>query len=423
MKILLIGSGGREHAFAWKLSQSPKCRELYIAPGNPGTASCGTNVDLDVLDFEGQAQLCSDKGIDLIVVGPEVPLVEGIYDFFLNHATLSHIPVVGPSKKGAQLEGSKSFAKEFMIRHSIPTAAYREFNDTTIEEGLQYLADQKPPIVLKADGLAAGKGVLICNTVKEAQDGFREMLGGKFGTAGARVVVEEFMTGIEYSVFVLTDGRNYKILPTAKDYKRIGEGDTGLNTGGMGAISPPPFVNESLMQETIEKVVIPSVRGLQTDDLTYCGFLYIGLMKTDIGPRVVEYNCRMGDPETQAVLPRIESDLVELLHAAGTGRLDDVDIVLSDQEAATVILASGGYPEAYEKGKVITGTKEVSDSIVFHAGTKMDDSGNLVTNGGRVLAITSLAPNWKDALAQSNKSAADIEFEGKYNRKDIGFDL
>lgn len=423
MKILLLGSGGREHTFAWKLMQSPHCEELYIAPGNAGTAACGTNVPVAAADFPALAGLCLEKRIDMVVVGPEIPLVEGIYDYFRDRDDLKAIPVIGPSRKGAQLEGSKAFAKAFMERHRIPTAGYREFDNTSLAEGIAYLEQQTPPIVLKADGLAAGKGVLICASVEEAVAELQEMLGGKFGDAGSTVVVEEFMTGLEYSVFVLTDGKDYRILPVAKDYKRIGEGDTGLNTGGMGAVSRPPFVTDELMEVTERIVVVPTINGLHAEGIDYKGIVYVGLMNTPTGPRVVEYNCRMGDPETQAVFPRIESDLVELLQAVARRELGTFDLQLSDQSAVTVILASGGYPGAYEKGKVITGLDGVSGCLVFHAGTKRGKDGSLLTNGGRVLAVTSMADSWEAALERSNAAAEAIRFDGKYYRKDIGFDL
>jgi phosphoribosylamine--glycine ligase len=418
-----LGSGGREHAFAWKMKQSPLCRSLFIAPGNAGTAACGTNIDIAATDFESLASFCLANAVDMVVVGPEVPLVEGVYDYFRERADLRSIPVIGPSKQGAMLEGSKAFAKAFMERNNIPTAAYREFSNDNVEEGVAYLRRQSPPIVLKADGLAAGKGVLICQSVEEAVAELREMLGGKFGDAGSTVVVEEFMTGLEYSVFVLTDNKHYKILPVAKDYKRIGEGDTGLNTGGMGAVSRPPFVTDELMRITEEMVVQPTIDGLRKESIDYKGIVYIGLMNTPTGPRVVEYNCRMGDPETQAVFPRIESDLVGLMQAVAGGTLENFDLVLSAKAAVTVILASGGYPGSYEKGKVITGLDDTGDSIVFHAGTKRADNGDLVTNGGRVMAVTTLADDWETALAGSNTAAASIQFDGKYYRSDIGFDL
>ena len=423
MNILLLGSGGREHAFAWKMAQSQLCDHLYIAPGNAGTASCGTNVDIATTDFAQLAEFSGTHSIDMIVVGPEIPLVEGIYDYFQQHAELHSLPVIGPSQKGAMLEGSKAFAKDFMVRHQIPTAGYKQFTAETLKEGIAYLRTQHPPIVLKADGLAAGKGVVIAQSVDEAIDEMKQMLDGKFGEAGANVVVEEFMTGLEYSVFVLTDGQSYKILPVAKDYKRIGEGDSGLNTGGMGAISKPPFVSEELMNTTIKTVVQPTMDGISKDGIVYKGIVYIGLMNTPTGPRVIEYNCRMGDPETQAVFPRIESDLVALLKAVADGTLADFDLQLSERAAATVILASGGYPGAYEKGLSIQGTEDTSESLVFHAGTKRTENGDLVTNGGRVLAVTSLDEDWKQALRKSNDAANRIQFEGKYFRTDIGFDL
>ena len=423
MNILLLGSGGREHTYAWKMAQSPLCTNLYIAPGNAGTDQYGKNIDLDILDFKAIEAFCLKHQIELVVVGPEQPLVEGIYDYFQQTPSIKNIPIFGPSLKGAMLEGSKGYAKAFMFRHNIPTANYKEFVYTQAKEGIAYIKSLQPPIVLKADGLAAGKGVVISTTLSEAVEEFSDMLGGKFGNAGSRVVIEEFMTGLEYSVFVLTDGKSYKILPVAKDYKRIGEGDTGLNTGGMGAISPPPFVIDELMKVTIDTVVEPTINGLIEENIDYKGIVYIGLMNTPTGPRVIEYNCRMGDPETQAVFPRIKSDLVELILAASTSKLEEVNIELEKQAAATVILASGGYPEAYEKGKEIKGLNGIKDSLVFHAGTKKDANGNYLTNGGRVLAVTSLHSDWKEALALSNKNADQIQFDGKYFRKDIGFDL
>ncbi|MEZ5003832.1 MAG: phosphoribosylamine--glycine ligase [Chitinophagales bacterium] len=424
MKILLLGSGGREHTYAWKMAQSPLCSKLYIAPGNAGTKQHGENVDLNILDFKSIENFCLEKQIELVVVGPEQPLVEGIYDYFQKTPGISNIPIFGPSLKGAMLEGSKGYAKAFMFRHEIPTAHYKEFVHTQVQEGIAYIQSLQPPIVLKADGLAAGKGVVISQSIDEAVEEFTDMLDGKFGQAGSKVVIEEFMTGLEYSVFVLTDGKSYKILPVAKDYKRIGEGDTGLNTGGMGAISPPPFVTDELMKTTIDTVVEPTIQGLKEENIDYKGIVYIGLMNTPTGPRVIEYNCRMGDPETQAVFPRIKSDLVELILAASTEKLADVKIELDTRAAATVILASGGYPEAYEKGKIISGLEGIEESLVFHAGTQKDSTGNhFLTNGGRVLAVTSLHENWQQALTISNRNAESIKFEGKYFRKDIGFDL
>jgi phosphoribosylamine--glycine ligase len=360
----------------------------------------------------------------MVVVGPEAPLVEGIFDFFLKDENLKNIPVIGPSKVGAQLEGSKAFSKAFMMRHHIPTAAYKEFTQQNMEEGLQYIKKQSLPIVLKADGLAAGKGVLICASIEEAKMEFKEMLDGKFGDASSKVVIEEFMDGIEFSVFVLTDGKEYKILPTAKDYKRIGEGDTGLNTGGMGAVSPPAFVTDDMMKIVEETIIKPTIAGFQKDEIVYIGFVYVGLMYLKTGElKVVEYNCRMGDPETEAVFPRIKSDIIELFQATIDHRLMTIDIDIDERAATTIILASGGYPEDFEKGKIITGIDEVENSYVFHCGTKLNEEGDLITNGGRVLAITSLHKDWKEATSLSNKNAAKINFEGKYYRKDIGFDL
>lgn len=423
MKILLLGSGGREHAFARQLSKSPQCDRLFIAPGNPGTAQHGENVAISATDFPAIRSFVLEHNIEMVVVGPEVPLVEGIYDYFASDAQLARITVIGPSKQGAMLEGSKAFSKAFMMRHQIPTAAYREFTVEALEEGLDYIATQTAPIVLKADGLAAGKGVLICASIEEAQAELREMLAGKFGSASTKVVIEEFMTGLEFSVFVLTDGVNYKIFPVAKDYKRIGEGDSGLNTGGMGAVSPPPFVTEEIMARVEREVIIPSIEGLRKDGIIYKGFLYIGLMNTpgDI-PRVVEYNCRMGDPETQAVFPRIQSDLVTLFQHTAAGTLDECNLEISEEAAVTVIIASGGYPGDFEKGKLVSLPEGAQEGIIFHAGTEMKD-GHLLTAGGRVLAVTGMDKDWKKALEKSNLLAAAVDFEGKYYRKDIGFDL
>ena len=423
MKVLLLGSGGREHAFARLIADSPSCERLFIAPGNPGTAQHGSNVAVSATDFASIRQLVLTESIEMVVVGPEAPLVKGIYDFFQSDVLLKGIPVIGPSLQGAMLEGSKAFSKAFMMRHNIPTAAYREFTAEDLEDGLQYISMQHPPIVLKADGLAAGKGVLICQSVVEAQEELKEMLAGKFGDASSKVVVEEFMQGIEFSVFVLTDGDHYKILPVAKDYKRIGEGDTGLNTGGMGAVSPPPFVTPDIMEKVEREVIIPTIEGLKKDNITYKGFIYIGLMNTpgDI-PRVVEYNCRMGDPETEAVFPRIESDILELLKHVHEGTLDQGHITISEKAAVTVILASGGYPGDFEMGKAISKMDEVKDAIVFHAGTTLKED-QLVTSGGRVMAVTALYEDWKEALKLANEGAATIQFEGKYHRRDIGFDL
>ena len=424
MNILLLGSGGREHAFAYKIAQSKLCTQLFIAPGNPGIAQFGTNVNISATDFLSIKQFVLTNDVKMVVVGPEAPLVAGIYDFFLNDENLNHIPVIGPSKVGAQLEGSKAFSKAFMMRHNIPTAAYKEFTQANIEEGLEYIEQQKIPIVLKADGLAAGKGVLICASVEEAKREFKEMLDGKFGDASSKIVIEEFMDGIEFSVFVLTDGKDYKILPTAKDYKRIGEGDTGLNTGGMGAVSPPTFVTDEMMQIVEETIIKPTIDGFQKDGIVYVGFVYVGLMFLKTGElKVVEYNCRMGDPETEAVFPRWKNDIIDVFQSTVNGRLSTVNIEIDERAATTIILASGGYPEDFEKGKVISGIDEVNGSFVFHCGTTLDTNGNLVTNGGRVLAVTSLHKNWKEAIHLSNENAAKINFEGKYFRKDIGFDL
>lgn len=424
MHLLLLGSGGREHAFAYKIAQSAKCTKLFIAPGNPGTSAFGTNVHISATDFPAIKAFVLENNVEMVIVGPETPLVEGIFDFFENDAELKNIPVIGPSKTGAQLEGSKAFSKAFMLRHDIPTAAYAEFTQATVGEGLAYIEKQKTPIVLKADGLAAGKGVLICQSIEEAKAEFKEMLGGKFGDASAKVVIEEFMDGIEFSVFVLTDGKEYKLLPTAKDYKRIGEGDTGLNTGGMGAVSPPPFVTEDMMQVVEETIVKPTIAGFQQDGIVYIGFVYVGLMYLKTGElKVVEYNCRMGDPETEAVFPRWKNDIVDVFEKTANGALASVHLEIDERAATTIILASGGYPQDFEKGKVISGIEEVKDSIVFHCGTRQDESGNLITSGGRVLAVTSLHADWKKAIERSNESAAKIKYEGKYYRRDIGFDL
>ena len=422
MNVLVLGSGGREHALAWKISQSPKCDALYVAPGNPGTASVATNVNIQPNDFEALKQHCLSNSVDLVVVGPEAPLVAGVHDFFEGDSKLTHIPVIGPKKAAAQMEGSKAFAKAFMERHDIPTAGYREFTGEEVEAGLDYLQSCKLPIVLKADGLAAGKGVLICETHDDAQQEFKAMLSGKFGDAGSRVVVEDFLRGIELSVFAIVDGADYVLLPTSKDYKRVGEGDSGLNTGGMGAVSPVPFASEELMSKVRERVVQPTIDGLQKDNLPYRGFLYFGLMSVDGNPFVIEYNCRMGDPETQAVLPLIDGDLLELLYAAGTGNLGGRTAELKSGSAATIILASGGYPEAYEKGKSISGADQESDCVVFHAGTRMADN-QLQTSGGRVIAVTGFGNDKDEALKQAYSCAEKIEFEGRYFRKDIGFDL
>lgn len=424
MHILLLGSGGREHAFAYKLAESKHCTQLFIAPGNPGTAALGINVAIDVTDFAAIKAFVLQNNIALVVVGPEVPLVNGIYDYFVNDEMLKQIPVFGPSKTGAQLEGSKAFSKSFMKRHSIPTAAYAEFTAESIQDGLTYIAKHAMPIVLKADGLAAGKGVLICTTAEEAQAEFKEMLDGKFGDASTKVVIEEFMDGIEFSVFVLTDGIDYKILPTAKDYKRIGESDTGLNTGGMGAVSPPPFVSEEIMRITDETIIKPTIAGLNKDNIIYKGIVYVGLMYLKTGElKVVEYNCRMGDPETEAVFPRIKSDLVEMILSTMQGKLVSVQLEIDERAATTIILASGGYPEYFEKDKLISGIENVNNAVVLHCGTKLDTDGKLKTNGGRVIAVTALHSDWKEALKLSNTNAERIQFQNKYYRRDIGFDL
>lgn len=423
MNILLLGSGGREHAFAWKLTQSPLCTQLFIAPGNAGTSQHGQNVAMDVNDFGAIEKFVLANAIGLVVVGPEDPLVNGIYDYFTNNEALKAIPVIGPSSNGAQLEGSKAFAKQFMVRHGIPTANYGEFTLDTLEDGFDFIDEQTPPIVLKADGLAAGKGVLICEEHGEAKDNLREMIEqSKFGKASNKVVIEEFLKGIEFSVFVLTDGVSYKILPEAKDYKRIGEGDTGLNTGGMGCISPVPFVDAALMQKVEERVIIPTIEGLKKDNIVYKGFIYIGFMKVGNEPYVIEYNCRMGDPETEIVMPRLKNDLVELLLAVGNTTLQQHTVEIDERAAATVIVASGGYPEDYQKGKEITGLDKVEDSIAFHAGTKADGD-KILTNGGRVLAVTSYGNNIQEAVAKSNAAIEQIDFEGKYYRKDIGYEF
>ncbi|MDM1367439.1 phosphoribosylamine--glycine ligase [Myroides marinus] len=423
MKILLLGSGGREHALAWKMLQSSKCEELFVGPGNAGTAKIATNVAVNPNDFEAVKATVLEKGIDMVVVGPEDPLVKGIVDFFKEDAQVSHIPVIGPSMKGAQLEGSKDFAKEFLFKHNIPTAAYATFTKDTVEEGKAFLETVKAPYVLKADGLAAGKGVVILEDINEAKAELENMLvDAKFGDASSKVVIEEFLSGIELSCFVLTDGKSYKLLPTAKDYKRIGEGDKGLNTGGMGAVSPVPFATEDFLKKVEERVVIPTVKGLQEDNLDFKGFVFIGLIKVGDDPFVIEYNVRMGDPETEVVMPRVKTDLVDLFEAVANETLDTMDIELDERTATTVMLVSGGYPEDYEKGKVITGIEDVKDSIVFHAGTALKD-GEVVTNGGRVLAVTSYGNSYDEALKKSYQNIAKLNFDKIYYRSDIGFDL
>ena len=423
MNILILGSGGREHTFAWKISQSNLCNQLFVAPGNSGTSQLATNIDISVNDFQAIKELVLAQSIDMVVVGPEDPLVQGVHDFFLNDNSLKHVMVIGPEAKAAQLEGSKEFAKEFLIRHNIPTAAYNSFTKDSVEKGLTFLESLKPPYVLKADGLAAGKGVLILNDLDEAKTELRQMLvGAKFGEASTKVVIEEFLDGIELSCFVLTDGKDYKILPTAKDYKRIGEGDTGLNTGGMGAISPVPFVDDVLMKKIEERIVKPTIKGLKKDDLPYKGFVFIGLIMVGNDPFVIEYNVRMGDPETEVVLPLLKNDLAEIFQAIGNGTLKDIKIDIDERSAVTVMLVSGGYPETYEKGKEITGIETVSDSLVFHAGAK-NDNGKIVTSGGRVMAITSLGKNYKEALKKSYQNIEKLHFDKMNYRKDLGFDL
>lgn len=422
MNILILGGGGREHTFAWKISQSPLCDKLFIAPGNAGTLQHGTNLAISATNFLALKQAVINQQIGLVLVGPEAPLVEGIYDYFKADADLKHVAVVGPSAKGAQLEGSKAFAKEFMAKKNIPTAGYQEVTLATLSEGLNYIDQQTPPIVLKADGLAAGKGVLIIEDKAIAKQELKAMLEGKFGAASQKVVIEQFLDGIEFSVFVVTDGHHYKVLPIAKDYKRIGEGDTGLNTGGMGAVSPVPFVDAALMKKVEERIIIPTVEGIKEQDLEYTGFVFIGLIKVGDDPFVIEYNCRMGDPETEVVLPRLKNDFVEVLIALSKGQLDKVDISIDDRSATTIMLVSGGYPEAYQKGKTITGIESIQDSIVFHAGTTLKEQETL-TNGGRVLALTSFGNDFKSALAISKANAAKIQFDKKYFRADIGFDL
>ena len=423
MNILLLGSGGRESAFAWKLSKSPKCGQLFIAPGNAGTSQYGTNINVKVTDFEGIGQFALNNNIDLVLVGPEEPLVKGIHDFFLDDDRLKNIPVIGPQREGAQLEGSKDFSKQFMVRHNIPAAASKTFTTDTLNDGFEYIATIGLPVVLKADGLAAGKGVLICLSVEEAQQELNEMLTeAKFGEASSSVVVEQFLQGIELSVFVMTDGTHYKILPEAKDYKRIGEGDTGLNTGGMGSVSPVPFADAAFMQKVEERIIIPTVEGLKKENIPYKGFIFIGLMNCEGEPWVIEYNCRMGDPETESVMPRIVSDLVDLLTGIAEGNLNEKELIISNKIAATVMMVAGGYPGEYLKHKTITGIENVRGSQVFHAGTYLENE-TIKTSGGRVLAITSLQDDMFAALQQATADAARIYFDGMYFRKDIGFDL
>jgi phosphoribosylamine--glycine ligase len=422
MNILIIGGGGREHALAWKMAQSPQLEKLFIAPGNAGTAEVGTNVPIGVEDFEGIKELVLKEKINLVVVGPEAPLVEGIADYFLEDEELNSVPVVGPSKAGAQLEGSKDFAKIFMEENEIPTGKFRTFIDYTVTEGQEYLATLELPYVLKADGLAGGKGVLIIDNLEEAQQELANMLNGKFGKASSKVVIEEYLAGIELSVFVLTDGEGYVILPEAKDYKRIGEGDTGLNTGGMGAVSPVPFADEGFMKKVEDRIVKPTIKGLKDEGIDYKGFIFIGLMNKGGDPYVIEYNVRMGDPEAEVVLPRIKTDFVEMMKATAEKRLSDLKVEFDDRTVTTVMLVSGGYPGSYEKGKEITGLEQVEDSVIFHAGTQPEGE-NLLTSGGRVIAVSSYGESMKDALKKSYENAEKIDFDGKYYRKDIGFDL
>ncbi|MGB3606485.1 MAG: phosphoribosylamine--glycine ligase [Psychroserpens sp.] len=423
MTILILGSGGREHTFAWKIEQSPLCKKLFVAPGNSGTAQIATNVELKVTDFDAIKALVLKERIDMVVVGPEDPLVQGIHDFFLNDKQLEHVAVIGPQKAAAKLEGSKEFAKEFLMRHDIPTAAYQSFKTETVEDGYKFLETLKPPYVLKADGLAAGKGVLILDDLEEAKTELKHMLvDAKFGAASSKVVIEEFLDGIELSCFVLTDGEHYKILPNAKDYKRIGEGDTGLNTGGMGAISPVPFATNEFLNKIEERIVKPTIKGLQKDNLPYKGFVFIGVIKVGDDPKVIEYNVRMGDPETEVVLPRLKTDLVEIFKAIAAGNLNEINLEIDERAATTVMLVSGGYPEAYEKGKEILGIQDIKDSIPFHAGAIVKD-GKIVTSGGRVMALTSFGDTYQEAIKKSYQSITKLTFDKMNYRKDIGFDL
>lgn len=423
MVILILGSGGREHTLAWKITQSPLCQTLYVAPGNSGTSQIADNVDIKVTDFEAIKKLVLSKKIDMVVVGPEDPLVLGIHDFFLNDEALNHVAVIGPQKAAAELEGSKEFAKQFLFRHDIPTAGYQSFDKNNVEDGYRFLETLNPPYVLKADGLAAGKGVLILNDLNEAKAELKSMLvDAKFGEASTKVVIEEFLDGIELSCFVLTDGKNYKILPTAKDYKRIGEGDTGLNTGGMGAVSPVPFATKEFLNKIEERIVKPTINGLIKDNLPYKGFVFIGLIKVGDDPKVIEYNVRLGDPETEVVLPRLKNDLVQLFQAVTNQTLNEIDIEIDQRAATTVMLVSGGYPEAYEKGKEISGVENIKESIPFHAGAIIKE-GKVVTSGGRVMAITSFGDTYQEAIKKSYQSIEKLHFDKMYYRKDIGFDL
>ncbi len=423
MNILVLGSGGREHTFAWKIAQSNLCEQLFVAPGNSGTEAIATNLNISVTDFEAIKKAVIQNHIDLVIVGPEDPLVQGIHDFFLQDIAIKHVKVIGPQMAAAELEGSKEFAKEFMMRHNIPTAAYESFTKDNVEEGYKFLETLNPPYVLKADGLAAGKGVLILNDLNDAKTELRHMLvDAKFGSASTKVVIEEFLDGIELSCFVLTDGKDYKVLPTAKDYKRIGEGDTGLNTGGMGAVSPVPFATKDFLDKIENRIVKPTVEGLKKDNLPYIGFIFIGLIKVGDDPKVIEYNVRMGDPETEVVLPRLKTDLVEIFQAMGNQTLSQINIEIDERAATTIMLVSGGYPEAYEKGKEISGIENIEDSIVFHAGAKKQD-GKVITSGGRVMAITSFGDTYQEAIKKSYQSIENLHFDKMYYRKDIGFDL
>ena len=423
MNILILGSGGREHTFAWKIAQSPLCKKVFVAPGNSGTAAIATNVNIGVTDFDAIKNLVLDKKIDMVVVGPEDPLVLGVHDYFLNDDAIKHVAVIGPQKFAATLEGSKEFAKEFLFRHNIPTAAYASFTKETVEKGYAFLETLKPPYVLKADGLAAGKGVVILNDLNEAKAELKSMLvDSKFGNASSKVVIEEFLDGIELSCFVLSDGENYKILPTAKDYKRIGEGDTGLNTGGMGAVSPVPFATEDFLNKIEERIVKPTIEGFKKDNMPYVGFVFIGLIKVGNDPKVIEYNVRMGDPETEVVLPRLKNDFVEILQAMAKGTLDKITIEIDERAATTIMLVSGGYPEDYEKGKEISGINTIKDSIAFHAGSQLEN-GKVLTSGGRVMAITSYGNSYQEAIKKSYQSIEKLHFDKMYYRKDIGFDL